>query len=342
MKKLSLICIGILILAMLVAGCGGGGAKQEESSASAEKPAEKTRIAVGGNGVGGVYYLYSGAVSTIINSKVANAQATVEVCPGSSVEHVTRMQLNDLQIGPAMNDVVFQAVNGIGDRFKEPQTKIRTLFTMYPAELQGATLESLNIKTVDDLIGKRISIGNPGTGTSVMCSAIFEALGIDEKSMKIQNLNWNEGANAVRNDTLDVQFAAMSAPAPYIMDMAATHKVALINFSDEELSKIQAKYEYYAPITIKAGTYQGVDTETKTVGIWNSYVATADLSEELAYQITKAVHENIPELKKVYAAADWLTPENTMKYAVAPLHPGAVKYYQEKGVTIPEKLMPPK
>lgn len=338
-RKLSVVGIAFLVLALLLAGCGG--AKSGTAPAPAEKPAGKTRIAVGGNGVGGVYYLYSGAVSTIINAKVPNAQATVEVCPGSSVEHVTRMQLNDLQIGPAMNDVVYQAIKGT-NRFKEPQTKIRTLFAMYPAELQGATLDSLKIKTMKDLVGKRVSIGNPGTGTSVMCSAIFEVLGIAESSMKIQNLNWNEGANAIRNDTLDVQFAAMSAPAPYIMDMAATHKVALINFTDEELAKIQGKYEYYAPITIKAGTYKGVETETKTVGIWNSYVATADLPEELAYQITKAIYENIPELKKVYAAADWLTPENTMKYAVAPLHPGAVKYYQEKGVTIPAKLMPPK
>ena len=301
--------------------------------------AAKTRISVGGNGVGGVYYLYSGALATIISTKVPNVQPTVEVCPGSSVEHITRMQINDIQIGPAMNDVVFQSVKGI-NRFNKPQDKIRTLFAMYPAELQGVALEKDNLTTPKSLIGKRVSIGNPGTGTSVMTAAVFEALGISLKDFKLQNLNWNEGAQAIRNDSLDVQFGAIAAPAPFIMDLSATHKVALVSFSDEELAKIKAKYEYYAPLTIKAGTYPAIKVDVKTPGIWNSMLATAELPEELAYQITKAVYENIPVLQKVYKRADWATPENTMKYAVAPLHPGAVKYYKEKGVAIPARLMP--
>lgn len=299
----------------------------------------ETRISIGGNGVGGVYYLYSGALANIISSKVPNVQPTVEVCPGSSVEHILRMQINDLQIGPAMNDVVYQSTKGIS-RFNKVQDKIRTLFMMYPAELQGVALEKDALTTPKSLIGKRVSIGNPGTGTSVMTAAVLEALGISLKSMKLQNLNWNEGAEAIRNDSLDVQFGAIAAPAPFIMDLSATHKVALINFSDEELAKISAKYDYYAPLTIKAGTYSNIKIDVKTPGIWNSMLATADLSDELAYQITKAVYENIPALQKVYKGANWATPENTMKFAIAPLHPGAVKYYKEKKVAIPEKLMP--
>ncbi|MCU0561003.1 MAG: TAXI family TRAP transporter solute-binding subunit [Desulfobacterales bacterium] len=322
--------LGVFLLVVLVAAVIGTPAMGQTG---------KTRISVGGNGVGGVYYIYAGALSTIINEKVPNAQATVEVCPGSSVEHVTRMQINDIQIGPAMNDVVFQAVKGV-NRFNKPHEKVRTLFAMYPAELQGASLEKAGLTTPQSLVGKRVSIGNPGTGTSVMTAAVFEALGIDLKSMKIQNLNWNEGAQAIRNDSLDVQFGAIAAPAPFIMDLSATHKVALVNFSDEELAKIQAKYEYYAPLTIKAGTYPEITVDVKTPGIWNSMLATADLSDDLAYQITKAVFENIPALQKVYKGADWATPENTVKFAVAPLHPGAVKFYKEKGLTIPSRLMP--
>lgn len=299
----------------------------------------KTRISVGGNGVGGVYYLYAGALSTIINKNVPIAQATVEVCPGSSVEHVIRMQINDIQIGPAMNDVVHQAVAGIG-RFDKPHDKVRTLFVMYPAELQGASLEKDNLTTPKALIGKRVSIGNPGTGTSVMSTAVFEALGIEMQELRIQNLNWNEGAQAIRNGSLDVQFGAIAAPAPFIMDLSATHKVALVNFSEQELATIQAKYEYYAPLTIKAGTYPDIKVDVRTPGIWNTMAATADLSDDLAYEITKAVFDNIPELQKVYVKADWATPENAMKYAVAPFHPGAVRYYKEIGMDIPEKLMP--
>jgi TRAP transporter TAXI family solute receptor len=301
--------------------------------------AAKTRLAVGGNGIGGVYYLYSGAISQIINQSVPGAQATVEVVPGSSVEHVKRMQINDMQLGPAMNDVVFQAVKGTG-RFKEPLGNIRTLFIMYPAVLQGVTLKRLQIRTPADLVGKRVSIGNPGTGSSVMTQAVLEALGIDLKKIKLSYLNWNEGANAIRNGILDVQFAAIGLPAPFIMDLSATHDIQLVGFSDAELAEIHQKFAYYPPAVIPKGTYGPVKEDIKVPGIWNSYLATQELSDELAYQITKAVYSNMSLLKKAYKDADQATPENTMKFAIAPLHPGAVKYYKEKGIAIPDRLMP--
>jgi len=301
--------------------------------------AAKTRLAVGGNGIGGVYYLYSGAVSQIINQSVPAAQATVEVVPGSSVEHVKRMQINDMQLGPAMNDVVFQAVMGTG-RFKEPHGNIRTLFIMYPAVLQGVTLKKLQIRTSADLVGKRVSIGNPGTGSSVMTQAVLEALGMDLKKINLSYLNWNEGANAIRNGILDVQFAAIGIPAPFIMDLSATHDTHLVGFSDAELAKIQQKFAYYPPSVIPKGSYGPVKEDIKVPGIWNSYLATKELSEDLAYQITKAVYGNMSLLKKAYKDADMATPENTVKFAIAPLHPGALKYYKEKGIAIPDRLMP--
>lgn len=335
-SKISLILI--LALVMLAAGCGSKPAEKGKAGSPTESKG-KTRIAVGGNGIGGVYYLYSGAVAQIINEFVPSAQASVETAPGSSVEHVRRMQTNDLQIGPAMNDVVAQALKGTG-QFKEPQGNIRTLFVMYPAVLQAVTLENSGIKKPADMVGKRVSIGNPGTGTYVMTMAILEALGIDPKSIKLSYLNWNEGAQAIRNNTLDVQFGAIGLPAPFIMDLSATHKTDLLGFSDEELDKICKKFEFYPPSVIPANTYSTVKRDVKVPGIWNSYLATKELPDEIAYQITKAVYDHIPALKKVYNDAGQATPENTMKYAVASLHPGAVKYYKEKGVAIPDRLLP--
>ncbi|NWF55702.1 MAG: TAXI family TRAP transporter solute-binding subunit [Syntrophaceae bacterium] len=322
----------MLILSLFLVGFFFAGSGLAEAAA-------KTRLAVGGNGIGGVYYLYSGAVSQIINQSVPGAQATVEVVPGSSVEHVKRMQINDMQLGPAMNDVVFQAMKGTG-QFKEPQTNIRTLFIMYPAVLQGVTLKKLQVRTPADLVGKRVSIGNPGTGSSVMTQAVLEALGIDPKSINLSYLNWNEGANAIRNGILDVQFAAIGIPAPFIMDLAATHDIHLVGFSDGELDKVQQKFAYYPPAVIPKGSYGPVKEDIKVPGIWNSYLATKELSDNLAYEITKAVYANMAALKKAYKDADQATPENTMKFAIAPLHPGAVKYYREKGIAIPDRLMP--
>ena len=298
-----------------------------------------TRIAVGGNGIGGVYYLYSGALSQMINKYIPDVEATVEVCAGSSVEHIKRMQIGEIQIAPAMNDAVFHSQQGTS-QFKGVHDKIRTLFIMYPAVMQGATLEKSGIRTFSDLVGKRVSIFTPGSGTYMMSMAVFGALGIDPKSIKIQHLNMTEGVNAIRNGNLDAQFGSLAYPAPWIMDLVVTHKIALIHCSDSELAKIYQKYPYYIPSVIPAGVYSGVKEEAKMPGIWNSYIGSRDLPDDLVYQITKAVYEHTDDLKKAYNDAGQATPENTMKYAIAPLHPGAAKYYREKGVPIPSHLLP--
>lgn len=301
-----------------------------------------TRIAVGGNGIGGVYYIYSGAFSQMINKYVPDVEATVEACAGSSVEHIKRIQIGEIQIGPAMNDAVYQSIKGIGGtgQFKIPHDKIRTLFIMYPAVMQGVALEKSGIRTFNDLIGKRVTAGTPGSGSYNMGLAVFEALGIDPKKIKIQHLNWTEGVNAIRNGNLDAQFASMAYPAPWIMDLSVTHKIVMIHTSDAELAKINEKYPYYIPSVVPGGTYAGIKEDAKMPGIWNSYIGSKDLPDNLVYQITKAAYEHIDDLKKAYKDAGWATPENTMKYSIAPLHPGAVKYYQEKKVQIPSHLMP--
>jgi hypothetical protein len=275
----------------------------------------------------------------MINKHIPNVEATVEVCAGSSVEHIKRMQIGEIQIAPAMNDAVFHATKGTG-QFKGVHDKVRTLFVMYPAVLQAATLDSSGIKSFGNLAGKRVSIGNPGTGTYMMTMAVLEALEIDAKSLKLAYLNWNEGANAIRNGSLDVQFVAAGYPAPWIMDLGATHKISLLRCSDAELAKVHRKFAYYPPALIPGGVYAGVKEEAKMPGIWNSYIGSKDLPDDLAYQITKVVYERIDDLKKAYKEAGQATPENTMKYAIAPLHPGAIKYYKEKGVAIPEGLTP--
>jgi uncharacterized protein len=298
-----------------------------------------TRIAVGGNGIGGVYYLYSGALSQMINKYIPDVEATVEVCAGSSIEHIKRIQIGEIQIGPAMNDAVYQSTKGIG-QFKTPQDKIRTLFIMYPAVMQGAALEKSGIRTFTDLLGKRVAIFTPGSGTYNMAMAVFGALEMDPKKIKIQHLNMTEGVNAIRNGNLDVQFTSMAYPAPWVMDLAVTHKITLIHASDSELAKIQQNYPYYIPSMIPGGTYSGVKEDAKMPGIWNSYIGSKDLPDDMVYQITKAVFEHNDDLKKAYKDAGQATPASTMKYSIAPLHPGAIKYYQEKGVQIPSHLMP--
>jgi TRAP transporter TAXI family solute receptor len=298
-----------------------------------------TRLAVGGNGIGGVYYLYSGALSQMINKYIPDVEATVEVCAGSSVEHIKRMQTGEIQIAPAMNDAVYHSLKGEG-QFKTVQDKIRTLFIMYPAVMQGADLADSGIRTFGDLVGKRVAIFTPGSGTYNMSLAVFKALGIDPKSMDIHLLNMTEGVNAIRNGKLDVQFTCMGYPAPWIMDLAATHKINLISATDQELEKVHQKYAYYPPSSIPAGTYPGVNYEAKMPGIWNSYIGSRDLSNDLVYQIVKMVNEHMDDLKKAYKDAGQATPANTMKYAIAPLHPGAIQYYKEKGIEIPGRLMP--
>ncbi|MCG8401126.1 MAG: TAXI family TRAP transporter solute-binding subunit [Firmicutes bacterium] len=322
-------------LALVVAGCGGGGGEGEGENGEAAKP---ERISIATGGTGGTYYPYGGALAGIINNKVENVEATAEVT-GASVENARLLDTDETQLGLLMNDVVYQAYKG-ENQFSQP-IELRTFMCMYPNVMHLVTLSDNSPQSISDIKGKKVSVGAPGSGTENMANQVLDALGITYDDIEEFRLSFSENTEGLRDNVIDVGVWSVGAPTSSIMDLDTTHEIRILPFTDEEMNKITTKYPYYGATTLAAGTYSGVEVDVNTPAVWNSVVVHKDMSEELAYNLAKAVFESNEDLTAVYAGAKVSTPDNTITNAVIPLHPGVIKYFQEIGLDVSGDLMPP-
>jgi TRAP transporter TAXI family solute receptor len=301
--------------------------------------AKTTYISISTGGTGGVYYPYGGGLAEIFTRHVKGVKAVAEVT-GASVENVKLAHSGETVIAEAMNDVVYQGYNGIGKFEGNPQ-KILAMFQMYPHHYHVVALQGKGINTIYDIKGKRVSVGAPGSGTEFKTNLVLqEALGIPYSSFKVFRLSFTENANALKDGTIDVGIWDVAAPTSSVMDLSMTRDIYIIPFSKEEIDKICKKFPFYSPFEMPAGIYKGQDKPIPNPSVWNTVACTASLDEELVYKLVKAVFENADYLQKIHPFAKYTTPENAVTHSVIPLHPGAVKYYKELGLTIPERLLP--
>lgn len=329
-RKLILVLVVLSTILLVSAGCGGPG--QETTTTTTQ------RISVATGGTGGTYYPYGGTIASIINKYVPSLEASAEVT-GASVENSRLIEQNEAQLALVMDDVVYHALHAEGAF--DHVIELRTLFEMYPHFFHIAVHDGSPIKTLDDLAGKKVSVGAPGSGTETMTNQVFEALGLTYDKFEVFRLSFTENTEALRDHVIDAGVWSVGPPTSSIMDLATTHKIRILNFDEQQLATVSEKYPYYLSMTLKGGTYQGLDDDVTAPSNWNSVVVSKDMPEEQAYEIVKAIFEHKDELEQVYTGASWTTPENTLEFAIAPLHPGAVRYFQETGLEIPDRLIPP-
>jgi hypothetical protein len=297
-------------------------------------------ISIATGGTGGVYYPYGGGVAEIWTKYVPGVEAVAEVT-GASVENIRLVNRGESLTGEAMNDAVYQAYNAEG-RFEGKPQKILAMFQMYPHHFHIVALKDSGVKTIYDVKGKGVSVGAPGSGTEFKTNLVFKALGISYDDFKVHRLSFTETANALKDGTIDVGLWDVAAPTSSIMDLATTRDIKLIPFSQEDLDKVCGMYPFYSPFELAAGIYKGQDYPVKNPSVWNTVICNADMSEDMVYNLVKAVFEHKDYLEKIHPFAKFTTPENTVKASPIPLHPGAVKYFKEIGVTVPDHLLPKK
>jgi TRAP transporter TAXI family solute receptor len=298
---------------------------------------EQLSIATGGTG--GVYYPMGGGLAEIINTKVDGFSATAEVT-GASVENMGLIATGDADLAIALADTVLQAQTGTG-RFEGQQLEmVRGLASMYANMVQIVALEGSGITSLDDLRGKRVSVGAPGSGTEVNAEAILSANGITYDDIDEQRLNFNETADALANGDIDAGFWSVGAPTSSILNLATTQDIVVITLTDAQLEAARGADPTFAVLTLPGGTYNGVDEDVQVLGVPNVLVASSEMPDDLAYTLTKAMFDNIDDLKAVHPAANETTVEFTMAATPVPLHPGAIRYYEEIGATIPDALRP--
>jgi TRAP transporter TAXI family solute receptor len=318
------ICL-ILILCITVALAGPVAAKT-------------TFIGIGTGGTGGIYYPYGGGVAEIWSKYVPGIQAVAEVT-GASVENVKLADKGETVIGEVMGDVADAGYNGLG-KFKGKKHDILSMAVMYPNLLQVVTLKNSGITNIEQVKGKRISSGSPGSGTNFMAEAVLKAVGIPLDSFKDSRLSFTETANALRDGTIDVGFWSVGPGTSSILDLATTHDIVIIPITPEQTQKVLAANDTYASVDLAGGVYRGVDKPVPTIGVWNVMICQKSLAEDMVYKLVAALYEHNDYLRKIHPSAAYTTPENAVKYSPIPLHPGTVKYLKEKGIAVPAKLMP--
>lgn len=297
------------------------------------------QLSVATGGTGGVYYPMGGGLAEVINNHVDGYAATAEVT-GASVENMGLIATGDADLALGLADTVQQAHSGTG-RFEGNQLgMIRGIASMYANMIQIVTLSDSGITTLGDLRGKRVSVGAPGSGTEVNAAAVLAAAGLTYDDMDAQRLNFNETADALANGDIDAGFWSVGAPTSSILNLATTQSITMIELSEEEIAAARAATPLFARTTLAGGIYQGIDNDVTVLGVPNVLVASAEMDEDLAYAITRAMFENISELQAVHPAANQTTVDFTLAATPVPLHPGAIRYYEEIGATVPDNLRP--
>ena len=300
--------------------------------------AKTTFIGIGTGGTGGIYYPYGGGVAEIWSKYVPGIQAVAEVT-GASVENVKLADKGETVIGEVMGDVAEAGYNGL-DKFKGKKHNILSMAVMYPNLLQVVTLKNSGITNIEQVKGKRISSGSPGSGTNFMAEAVLKAVDIPLDSFKDSRLSFTETANALRDGTIDVGFWSVGPGTSSILDLATTHDIVIIPITPEQTQKVLAANDTYASVDLAGGVYRGVDKPVPTIGVWNVMICQKSLAEDMVYKLVAALYEHNDYLRKIHPSAAYTTPENAVKYSPIPLHPGTVKYLKEKGIAVPAKLMP--
>ena len=300
--------------------------------------AKTTFVSIGTGGTGGIYYPYGGGVAEIWSKYVPGVKAVAEVT-GASVENVKLAHKGETVIGEVMGDVAVAGYQGLS-KFKSKKHNILSMAIMYPNLLLVVTLKKSGITDIEQIKGRSISSGSPGSGTNFMAEAVFKALGIPLDSYKDSRLSFTDSANSLRDGTIEVGVWSVGPGTSSILDLATTHDIHIINFTQQQTEKILMANQTYSSVELAGGVYRGIDAAVPTIGVWNVMICQKSLDTDLVYTLAKALFEHNDYLKKIHPSAAYTTPENAVKYSPVPLHPGTIKYLMEKGVDVPDKLMP--
>jgi uncharacterized protein len=297
-----------------------------------------TYVTIGTGGVTGVYYPTGGAISRIINKKFDQykIKATVE-STGGSVYNINAVINGDLQFGVAQSDRQYQAINGQKEwKEKGPQKDLRSVFSIHPESITLIASVDSGINSIKDLKGKRVNVGNPGSGQLGNSNDALNAFGLTENDIKAEHVKAVEAPGLIQDERLDAFFYTVGHPNGNIKEATSGRiKVKIIPIDGPELDALIKKFPYYAKSIVPGSMYPNAKNsgDIASFGVKATFVTSIKVSEDIVYAITKEIFENFDDFKKLHPAYQVLTKESMLKGLSAPLHPGAVKYYKEAGLT---------
>ena len=303
--------------------------------ATAIQAQQAKQLSIATGGTGGIYYPLAGGFGSIIAKEIPGITATAEVT-GGSLDNMKLIGSGNADVAFTQVDTAVDAING-KDKFPK-KLPIRALAVMYVNIMQVVTLEGNGITKFEDLKGKRVSTGSPGSGTEIFALRLIEAAGMDkDKDMTRERLSAAESANALKDRKIDAFMFVAGVPTSAITDVAASPgiKMMLIDHA-HVVAKVAEKYgPAYSTAVIPKGSYPNQDKESKVASVWNIMAVRDDFSPDLAYQLTKTMFEKREDLARVHKEALNIKLENqNAANAGIPWHPGALKYFAEKGLKV--------
>jgi TRAP transporter TAXI family solute receptor len=304
-------------------------------------------VTIGTGGVTGVYYPTGGAISRMINQKAEqyNIKATVESTAGS-VYNINAVLSGDLEFGVAQSDRQYQAIHGLAEWSKTGARKdLRAVFSIHPESITLIASVASGIQAVTDLVGKRVNIGNPGSGQLQNSKDVLQAYGIELDSIKAEQIKAVEAPGLLQDEKIDAFFYTVGHPNGNIKEATSGRiKVKIIPIKGKGIDAMLAKVPYYAKAIIPHKFYPSAQNEgdVESIGVKATFVTSKNLAQTIVYAITKEVFDNLDAFKKLHPAYAVLTKENMLKGLSAPIHEGALKYYRETGLVkhIDPKLLP--
>ena len=317
-KKLALILACVMLVSALTAcGASNGGSG-------------KAKITLATGGTSGTYYAVGGAMQTVLNEKLALTNLNV-TSTGASKANVNLITDGEAQMAILQSDVVSYAHAGT-NTFAETGVEDSALWV---AGLYNETVQIIATKDITDvsqLRGKTVCMGDVGSGTRVNAEQILAAYGMTAEDVNAVSGSFQDGVDGIKDGKVDAAFTVAGAPTTAITDLAASNEFSMISLTDEALAYIAENYPFLVQDNLPAGTYTGINQETRCVAVQAALVASKDVSEDAVYELLKTMFDNKGELETAHAKFQFLDPEYAVSGASVPLHPGAEKFYKEIGV----------
>jgi TRAP transporter TAXI family solute receptor len=338
MKKLASIgLIAVLLFAVVMAGCIGG--EKSSSSPSTTGPTETYKVEIYTGGTSGVYFPLGSKYAEILNKNGIKAKA---VTSGASVTNAKAIGEGKAQAVILQNDIAYYSYNGLYMFEGKKISKIRGVAALYPETIQFVVRADSEIKSLQDLKGKKVAIGAPGSGTAVAAEQILKAAGVWDSIQKV-NQKFSEAAQSLKVGQIDAAVIVSGAPTPAVNQIAVQTPVRVLPIPDDILNKLHDQgYIFYVRQVLPKDTYNGMTEDIPTVAVKAILAVSADLPDDVVYQMTKILFDpnNLAELHKVHAKTKYISLDTALDGMSIPLHPGAIKFYEEKGIKVPDKLKP--
>jgi hypothetical protein len=288
-------------------------------------------------GTAGVYFPLGGAMAEIWNSRVSGVRVAAQ-SSGASVANIRTLARGDAHLALVQNDIAFYAHNGremfaeAGSNQPQPVQGVRGIAMLYPETVQIVTLRNKRIASIEDLRGKRVVVGDAGSGTEANARQILSVHDIFYRMLRVDFLSFASGIDQLRDGNVDAVFITAGFPTAAVTDIAASREIVLVPVGNDALAALRGRWPFYTRTVIPANTYRGLAEPVSTVAVMAMLVVRADLPEEIVYNLTKAMWENLDRVKAAHARGRDLDLARALDGMPVPVHPGAERFYRERGV----------